>query len=88
MEPKEQLCQTSWYHFLIVIFLPATVAACGAAGKTLAVPYENDPPFHMTSSSASPKHNDSPYLAKSSTENLQSHVVSSLTAIFTLPSLH
>lgn len=56
-EPKEQRCQASWHHFLIVIFSPAPVAACGAAGKTLAVPYEHDPAFHIRSS-ASPKHND------------------------------
>lgn len=74
--------------FLNIIFSPASVVARGAAGKTLAVPYEHDPAFHMTSSSSSPKHNDSPDLARSSTEKLQSHIVSSLTAIFTLPSLH
>lgn len=58
------------------------------AEETLAVPYERDPALYTTSSSASPKHNDSPDLARSSTEKLQSHTVSPLTTIFTLPSLY
>lgn len=52
-----------------------------------AVACEHDPVFHK-GCSASPKHNDSSDLARSSTKKFQIHIALPFTAIFTLPSLH
>lgn len=86
-ESREQLYQATWCHFLRGVSLPSLYSSSLFCSMKNAVACEHDPVFHK-GCSASPKHNDSSDLARSSTKKFQIHIALPFTAIFTLPSLH